>query len=87
MSTKQSGENNAPLYVEDYVEGEYSQVWHLLKHAKVATPDMFMLFNKTYNKAVDAALESGAGPLLWTLSDEDVNWNQVFEFISIDGAK
>ena len=87
MSTKQSGENNAPLYVEDYVEGEYSQVWHLLKHAKVATPDMFMLFNKTYNKAVDAALESGAGPLLWTLSDEDVNWNQIFEFVEVNGQE
>lgn len=85
MSTQQSGENNAPLYVEDYVEGELSQVWHLMKHAKVSAANKYMLFNKTYNKAVDAALESGVGPLLWTLSDEKVNWNQIFDFVAVEG--
>lgn len=87
VSTKQNGENNAPLYVEDYVEGELSQVWNLLRHAKVTAPGKYMLFNKTYNKAVDAALESGVGPLLWTLADEDVNWNQIFDCQPVAGKE
>lgn len=86
VSNKQNGDNNAPLYVEDYEEGNYGQVWQLQKHPK-QSGSYYILYNTYFNKAVDAALESGKGPLLWTLAGETVNWNQLYQFVAVSGQE
>lgn len=64
ISNKGVGDNNAAIYVEEYEAENYSQVWQL--EVRSNYPNYFILYNKTYGKAIDVALDNKQRPLLWS---------------------
>ncbi len=85
LSNRNNGDNDAKLFVDTPEANNYGQVWQLRRHPKQAGQVYFMIYASYYDKAVDAALESGKGPLLWGMATNEVNWNQLFEFEEADG--
>ena len=66
LTNRGDGSNNARIYADDYAEGDYAQVWQLEQLSTY--PAYYILYNKTYNSAIDVALDNKRYPLQWTLA-------------------
>lgn len=75
LSNRKSSEDDSPIYADDVEEGNFGQVWNLLGGSTAGT---FVIYNKTYNKALDAALQSTFCPLQWTASTTSDNQKATF---------
>ena len=74
LTNRGDGSNNARIYADDYVEGDYAQVWQLEQLSTY--PAYYILYNKTYNSAIDVALDNKRYPLQWTLATS-YSYNQM----------
>ena len=74
LTNRGDGSNNARIYADDYVEGDYAQVWQLEQLSTY--PAYYILYNKTYNSAIDVALDNKRCPLQWTLATS-YSYNQM----------
>ncbi|MBQ8277046.1 MAG: RICIN domain-containing protein [Bacteroidaceae bacterium] len=84
LSNRGSGDNNAWIYVDDYIEGETAQIWQM---ETVSTPaGYFILYNKVYRKAIDVALNGGQHPLQWSLKNS-YDANQCANIIPVSGQE
>lgn len=74
ISNGESSATNSRVKTEPYEEGNYAQVWKLLS-GKTA----YIVMNPTYGGlAIDCALDNKKYPLLWTVSNSNVNQNIFF---------
>ena len=74
LTNRGDGSNNARIYADDYAEGDYAQVWQLEKLSSY--PAYYILYNKTYNSAIDVALDNKLYPLQWTIATS-YSYNQL----------
>ena len=74
LTNRGDGSNNARIYADDYVDGDYAQVWQLEQLSTY--PAYYILYNKTYNSAIDVALDNKRYPLQWTLTTS-YSYNQL----------
>ena len=74
LTNRGDGSNNARIYADDYAEGDYAQVWQLEQLSTY--PAYYILYNKTYNSAIDVALDNKRYPLQWTLTTS-YSYNQL----------
>ena len=82
LSNRKSFSDNSLIYADEPEEANYGQVWTLQSGNTSGT---FILFNKTYNKALDAGLQSSFRPLQWTANRSSDN--QKATFVPIDGEE
>lgn len=80
LSNRKSFSDNSFIYVDDFEESNYGQVWELKSGNTSGT---FILLNKTYNKALDAGLQSSFRPLQWSANTSSDN--QKATFIPVEG--
>lgn len=84
LSNRGSGDNNAWIYVDDYIEDETAQIWQM---ETVSTPaGYFILYNKVYRKAIDVALSGSRHPLQWSLKNS-YDANQCANIIPVSGQE
>ena len=77
LSNLGSEYTNAPIYMEDYVEGSSGQIWQTNYLQKVAA---YQLYNRHVGMAIDLAMDSYRGYLLqWTPDEENENQHITFE--------
>ncbi len=74
LTNRGDGSNNARIYADDYAEGDYAQVWQLEQLSSY--PAYYILYNKTYNSAIDVALDNKLYPLQWTIATS-YSYNQL----------
>lgn len=80
ISNRGSADDNAFVYADKYEEDNYAQVWQMEVLSKY--PDYFVLYNKTYDKAIDVALNNKSRPLLWSLTTS-FSENQMAKIIAV----
>ena len=81
LTNRGDGSNNARIYADDYAEGDYAQVWQLEQLSTY--PAYYILYNKTYNSAIDVALDNKRYPLQWTLATS-YSYNQLAQIEATD---
>ena len=81
LTNRGDGSNNARIYADDYAEGDYAQVWQLEQLSTY--PAYYILYNKTYNSAIDVALDNKRYPLQWTLTTS-YSYNQLAQIEATD---
>lgn len=82
LSNRKSYDNDSYIYADSYEPDNYGQVWQLLSGNTGGT---FILFNTTYNKALDAGLQSVYRPLQWSASTSSDN--QKATFVPVEGKE
>lgn len=75
LSTGGKDVKDAPLVGENLQKNSPSQMWQLKK----VEPDAYALYNPFAELAVDLAIKSNKGPLLWSLDVTNPNQQLIFE--------
>ena len=75
LSTGGTAAKDSPLVGEAYKKGSPEQLWQL----KAVGSDAFALYNPESNLAVDLAIQSSKGPLLWSLDVSNPNQQLILE--------
>lgn len=87
ISNKGATNTDAKLYLEPFQEGNASQVWRLVQHEYLEGTMLFQLVNANCGLAMDLSLNTGRGPLQWTINNQGTGTtfdNQIVEFVTVD---
>lgn len=84
LSNRNSTSSDSRIYVDEYEEGYYGQVWQLKQAYETTSVGTFMLYNPYSGMAIDMSLNSKLYPLQWTAQE---NVNQQFVLNEVDGLE